>query len=147
MTGLRAARPADVEAMRSVITRAYEGYQTSIGFRPPPMDRDVGAALSGEVAVVAEADGSVVGVLEVTLEPDHALIHNVAVDPAYQGRGMGRLLLERAEEIARAAGRPEVRLFTHQSMRANLAIYAARGYVEDHRGDVRVFLTKRLSAG
>ena len=53
------------------------------------------------------------------------VIENVAVDPARQGEGIGRLLLEFAEEAARRAGIDTVVLYTHEKMTENLALYAA----------------------
>jgi len=38
----------------------------------------------------AESGGAVRGVVVLVWEPDHLLIENVAVDPDFQGRGIGR---------------------------------------------------------
>lgn len=57
------------------------------------------------------------------------------VDPAHGGRGIGRLLLDAAHDVLRAAGCSEVFLFTEErNMRAR-AVYAAAGYRAD--GTVR----------
>nr|WP_232304204.1 GNAT family N-acetyltransferase [Pseudofrankia sp. DC12] len=79
------------------------------------------------------------------------LLENIAVDPAEQGRGLGRLLLDLAERRAVALGATSVCLFTHVSMTENQRIYTARGYVETGRrgedGLKRVFYRKRLLPG
>jgi len=80
------------------------------------------------------------------------VIENVAVDPVRQGEGIGRRLLEFAEEAARGAGIGTVGLYTHEKMTENLALYARLGYEEDERRQVeafsrvfsRVFMSKRL---
>jgi len=80
--------------------------------------------------------------------PDHLLLENVAVHPARQGRGIGRALLDHAETRARELGLSRVRLYTHETMTENLALYRARGYRETARAveDVyrRVHLAKPL---
>jgi GNAT superfamily N-acetyltransferase len=86
----------------------------------------------------------------VELHPDHLLVENIAVRPAAQGRGVGRVLLARAEELAAELGYGEVRLYTHETMTENIAYYPRRGYTETHRGGQdgyrRVFFRKELGA-
>jgi amino-acid N-acetyltransferase len=61
---------------------------------------------------VAEQDGTVVGAAGVELYGDAALLRSVAVDPAWRGSGLGRLLTERALEEAQGAGARDVYLLT-----------------------------------
>ena len=79
---------------------------------------------------------------------DHVLLDNLAVDPRYQGRGLGRLLLGLTEAETRRLGLREVRLYTHVLMTENQALYAHCGYVEYDRrtvgGRERVFMRKAL---
>ena len=76
------------------------------------------------------------------------LLENVAVLPSHHGRGLGRALLELAEERATVAGLGRIRLHTHVSMVENQRLYERIGYAETHRegepGWVRVFYEKRL---
>ena len=75
------------------------------------------------------------------------LIENLAVDPSCQGIGHGRRLLAFAEERARGAGIPELRLYTHEKMTENIELYERNGYVEYERrtqeGRHGVFMAKR----
>jgi ribosomal protein S18 acetylase RimI-like enzyme len=54
-----------------------------------------------------------------------------------------------AEQRARFLGLPEIRLYTHERMTANIAFYTRLGYDEVERrvedGFARVFMRKRLS--
>ena len=81
-------------------------------------------------------------------EPDHLLLDNIAVRPDRQGQGLGRRLIAFAEEQARRLGHSEVRLYTHEKMTENIALYTRLGFVETGRGQKagydRVFMTKRL---
>ena len=90
--------------------------------------------------------------LAVELEPEVVaggeVDQPVAVDPAHQGSGIGRALLEHAEQAARQAGYDSIYLYTHELMAENLALYERIGYVEyDRRREdwaARVFMRKQL---
>ncbi|WP_255469334.1 N-acetyltransferase [Achromobacter sp. UMC46] len=73
---------------------------------------------------------------------------NIAVSPAAQGKGHGRVLMRHAEAVARDHGYSVIRLYTQEKMTENIAIYLQYDYVETHRaqesGLHRVFMKKRL---
>lgn len=77
--------------------------------------------------LVAEVDGEVMGVAWVHPRGPVATIGPIAVDPAAQGQGIGRQLLERSLAIA-GSGVPQVRL-VHESFNArSLGIYLRAGF-------------------
>ena len=149
VTKLRAATAADVPTIRRIVERAYGGYVARIGKPPGPMLDDYTARVAEDVVQVLEAGGRVVGVLVLIPAADHLLLDNVAVDPRAQGRGYGCLLVAAAEAAARRAKLPELRLYTHELMTENIALYLRLGFVETHRGEqagyARVFMRKRIS--
>lgn len=106
------------------------------------------ASLIGQGLVHVLDDGGVIGVVVLVPEPEAMLLDNVAVDPAAQGKGYGRLLLTFAEQEARRQGFGVIRLYTNVLMTENLALYPRLGYVETHRGEEkgysRVYMEKRL---
>ena len=61
---------------------------------------------------MAEGDGSIVGIAGLEVYGSAALLRSVAVDPAWRGTGLGRLVTERALDDARSAGASEVYLLT-----------------------------------
>jgi GNAT superfamily N-acetyltransferase len=167
---IRAAEPDDVEAIADIVERAYGVYVERIGTRPRPMDDDYGEQVRRGLVHVAEDGAEVVGLIVLiegegrhsgrtssryaasnttSMASQVLVIENVAVDPARQGEGIGRRLLDFAEEMARHAGIDTVALYTHEKMSENLALYARLGYEEDERrrenGFSRVFLSKRLA--
>jgi ribosomal protein S18 acetylase RimI-like enzyme len=109
---------------------------------------DYGALVGAGRVYVAGPGGTVSGVLVLSPEADAMLLDNVAVDPAAQGSGLGRLLLEFAERAAREAGYAAIRLYTHEMMTENIGLYERIGYLETHRGEERgfrrVYMTKSL---
>jgi ribosomal protein S18 acetylase RimI-like enzyme len=109
------------------------------------------AALARDGALwVAEDEASVVGVLVLLAARDHLLVESVAVAPEAQRSGVGRALLAFAEHHALEAGLPELRLYTHELMTANIALYERLGYRITHRteqdGFARVHLAKGVQA-
>ncbi len=149
MTGIiRLARLQDRAAVERIVQAAYAPYIPRIGRKPGPMLDDYAALIrEGWVHVLDEA-GILHGILVLIPEAQAMLLDNVAVDPGRRGRGDGRKLLEFAEQSARTAGYASIRLYTHETMTENIALYARIGFVETHRGEEkglrRVYMTKKL---
>lgn len=74
-----------------------------------------------------------VGILVMEDAPNHMLIYSVAVEPSHQGKGLAKAIVGQAERIARGKGKPELRLYTNQKMRANLRLYSNCGFSEPRR--------------
>ena len=130
---LRRARGGDAHAIRELVVAAYAPYIPLLGRTPIPMLTDHAAAIRDHDVWVLEAEGVIVGVIELIPYPDHLWIENVAVTPRSQGRGFGRRLLGHAEEEARRRELPEIRLLTNERYVANIAMYTRYGYRETHR--------------
>jgi ribosomal protein S18 acetylase RimI-like enzyme len=146
---IRCARPADRAAIERIVRAAYGLYVERIGKPPGPMLDDYTALISdGRVSVLEEADRTMAAIIVLLPEPDHLQLDNIAVRPDRQGQGLGRRLIAFAEEQARRLGHSEVRLYTHEKMTENIALYTRLGFVETGRGQKagydRVFMTKRL---
>jgi GNAT superfamily N-acetyltransferase len=149
---IRAARPDDRLAVETIVNAAYSVYIARIGKPPGPMLDDYGALIgTGAVSVWQEPNGPIAAIIVLLPKPDHLLLDNIAVDPAHQGKGIGRHLIAFAEAEARRLGHGELRLYTHEKMTENIALYTRIGFVETGRGHDagynRVFMTKRLHDG
>ncbi|WP_428488244.1 GNAT family N-acetyltransferase [Rhodopila sp.] len=109
---------------------------------------DYGALIRQGRVHVVDHNGAIGAILVLIPEQDALLLDNVAVAPAAQGLGLGRKMLQFAEQAARDAGYRCIRLYTHQAMTENIALYSRIGYVETHRGEEkglpRVYMTKSL---
>jgi ribosomal protein S18 acetylase RimI-like enzyme len=130
----RLGREDDLAAVRELAVAAYEIYVERIGRPPAPMTADYAEAIRAGTLWVAEDASRIVGLLVLEPKPDHLLLDNVAVHPDAQGRGIGRRLLQLAEQRARAERYAEIRLYTNEAMTENIAYYSLHGYVETHRG-------------
>jgi ribosomal protein S18 acetylase RimI-like enzyme len=145
---LRAATEADVPRLKELVDAAYGGYVERIGGLPRPMRDDYSQVLEQRDVVVADVEGEIAGLLATGVDEEGFVVDNVAVDPAHQGCGVGRSLLEHAEAAARDAGFDSLYLYTHELAWENLALYRKIGYVEYARrlkGDwTIVYLRKPL---
>jgi ribosomal protein S18 acetylase RimI-like enzyme len=127
---LRAARPTDAVDVAQLVDDAYRHYLRRLGGRPGPMREDYARVIRDRDVTVAEGGAGIVGVIAVGVTEEGFTIDNVAVLPSRQGEGIGRALLEFAEEQARRRGFDSVHLYTHEKMAENRALYARIGYVE-----------------
>lgn len=137
---IRRASDADTQAMAALARAAYAPYVGRIGREPAPMTDDYATVIHDTEAWMAEQTGRLVGMLMLRAHDDYLLLENVAWA---QKLGIGKLLLDLADERARQAGLREVRLYTTLVMTQNLAYYPRHGYHETHRatqdGYQRVF--------
>ena len=112
---------------------------------------DYAARITADQVWVLVDAGGIAGVLVLEDGPDAFMLDNIAIRPDRQGLGFGRLLLDFSEAEAVRCGWGAITLYTHVLMVENIAIYAARGYVERERrtekGFDRVYMEKRLGAG
>jgi ribosomal protein S18 acetylase RimI-like enzyme len=146
----RVAGPADAPAIAALTHEAYAKWVPVAGRRPLPMEVDYDAAVKVHRFDLLEAAGEICALIETTPDGDQLLIVNVAVRPAFQGRGLGLRLLKHAEALAADAGLEGTRLYTNILFEANVALYQSLGYRldgEDHvaPGVVRVNMSKRLT--
>jgi len=114
---------------------------------PAPMFRDYGPSV--EAGTTWVAGSPVTAVLTLYPRDDHLYVENIAVDPSAQGRGLGRALMEFAEQEAARRRLNRMALVTHEAMTENQAIYARLGYVEIERraedGYRRIYMEKPLT--
>ncbi|WP_214477350.1 GNAT family N-acetyltransferase [Mesorhizobium sp. dw_380] len=145
----RPAEPADAAAIRDIVRSAYARWVPVIGREPLTMRADYDKAVAEHPFDLAVDAGRIVGMLETMLADDHLWIENVCVAPDAQGRGIGRLLLDRAEQKALEAGRRELRLLTNGAFEANVSLYKRHGYVVDREepfmNGTTVYMSKRLA--
>jgi ribosomal protein S18 acetylase RimI-like enzyme len=145
--GLRRATAADLAAITAIIGAAYGRYLTRMDKAPAPLFRDYGPSVQAGTTWVTGSP--ITAVLTLYPRADHLYVENVAVDPSAQGRGLGRALMEFAEQEAARRGLGRMALVTHEAMTENQAIYARLGYVEVERraedGYRRIYMEKLLT--
>ncbi|HEX6405703.1 MAG TPA: arsenic resistance N-acetyltransferase ArsN2 [Gemmatimonadales bacterium] len=95
---LRTASSTELEAVVDLLNRS--GLPTA------------GVADNFSQFLVAEADGRLVGVVGLELYGQSALLRSAAVEEGWRGSGVGRVLVERALDLARDRGIADVYLLT-----------------------------------
>ena len=88
---------------------------------------------ASEIALIATDGGRLVGCVFLAEKDDHFYLGKLAVAPEQQGRGIGGMLVARAEEMAIAAGKPLLELQARIELAANHAAFARLGFVETAR--------------
>lgn len=143
---LRRATPEDADAVRSLTREAYAKWVPVIGREPLPMTADYAEAVQRHRIDLLYLDGKLGALIEVIPRLDHLLIENVAVAPAFQGRGLGRMLMAHAEDIAASLGFSELRLYTNKAFARNVEWYRGLGYRVDReeafKGGITVHMSK-----
>lgn len=88
---------------------------------------------AAETAVVAMDGDRLVGCVFLAEKSDHFYLGKLAVEPACQGMGVGRLLMAAAEAIAKAAGKPMLELQARIELTDNHVAFARMGFAETDR--------------
>jgi GNAT superfamily N-acetyltransferase len=147
---LRRAVAADAAAARALVREAYAKWVFVIGREPKPMAADYDAAIRDHRIDCLCDGGRIVALIETIAEPTALLIENVAVSPAFQGRGLGRRLIAHAERLAVDIGCATIRLYTNAAFVENVAFYQRLGYAiardEPYLGGRVVHMSKRISS-
>ncbi len=140
-TSIRCGRDEDREAILACVRAAYAKYIPRMGKEPAPMLTDYSTLITEGVVYVISDESGIRGVVVCFPKDDHFFLENIAIDP-----GLGGALMAFVERQARAAGREEIRLYTHERMTENLAYYSKLGYEEVDRrtegGYNRVYFCK-----
>lgn len=147
---LRPATAEDAGAIRTLTREAYARWVPVLGREPLPMTADYGKAVEKHRIDLLYLDERLVALIEMIPQAGHLLIENIAVSPAFQGRGLGHRLLAHAEQVAASLGYSVIRLYTNRLFAENLRLYRKYGYEvereEAFRGGFVVHMSKPVSA-
>jgi GNAT superfamily N-acetyltransferase len=146
----RSALASDADAIGQLVRTAYAKWIPVIGREPKPMTVDYSLAVTQNDFELLFDGVELAGLVETIRKDDCLWIENLAVAPHQHGKGFGRRLLARAEELAQVAQLGEIRLLTNADFRSNVALYHRAGYavthVEPFMGGITVYMAKRPGA-
>lgn len=128
---IRTASRDEAEAVAAIVRRAFVTEAEVYGTDLPPLHEcaeDVLAAFdAGDVTLVAEADGAIVGTVRgERLASGAVMVRRLGVDAEWRGRGIARALMVALETAYPDAERIEI--FTGSRSTAALALYGSLGY-------------------
>ena len=87
-----------------------------------------GALLVGCIALCTKMDDVYKNVKWLTKDVKNLYIHRLAVDPQFQKKGIGKKLMDYAEDFAKKNNFISVRLDTFSKNKNNMRFYERRGY-------------------
>jgi ribosomal protein S18 acetylase RimI-like enzyme len=145
MLDIRPARRADVPAIVRLLAEDQLGGTREQPSLPLPQAYwdafDAMAAQGGNLLIVAEEDGVVVGCLQLTFIPSltlrgmkRAQIEGVRVDTARRSRRIGERMIRHAMDLARAEGCGLMQLTTNQVRADARRFYERLGFDASHLG-------------
>lgn len=154
---LRAYHPDDLPRLQQITADTFEdvsidrNMERLLGpFGPSDWKRRKTAAIARDcqnqpdgVFVAETESGEVVGYVTTALNPASGIgaIPNLAVDPAHQGRGLGRALLERALAFFRERGMTVAKIETLEQNPIGQRLYPSLGFQEVAR---QIHFARRL---
>jgi ribosomal protein S18 acetylase RimI-like enzyme len=131
--------PADFEDWDELLALIRHAFAYMDGVIDPPSSahlltpellRDKARA---ETIFLAFQGERLVGCVAVDERGDHLYLGKLAVDPDVQGLGIGRRLLDAAEQLARARDKRTIELQTRVELTGNQKTFARLGFVETGR--------------
>lgn len=122
-TAADAARIIDVVNAAFSIEDFLEGTRTDEARLTAMMEK-------GKMLLAEDASGKLVGSIYYELRGERGYLGMLAVDPAEQGRGLARKIVEAAEDRLRAAGCDEVEIIVLNMRPDLLPIYQRFGFVQ-----------------
>jgi ribosomal protein S18 acetylase RimI-like enzyme len=126
---IRAATAMDMEKMIEVVNAAF-AIETFLEGTRTDERRMAEMMRKGEFLVAEGAGGKIVACIYVEQRGQHGYFGMLAVDPAYQHKGLGRRMVEVAENHCRQQGYAAMDI-TVLSLRSELlSFYKRLGYVE-----------------
>jgi GNAT superfamily N-acetyltransferase len=126
---IRQAGDSDVEALTRLINAAF--VVERVVFDGDRVDTlGVRAYLQKGTFLVAEDAASLVGCVYVEPHNDRSYLGLLSVDPPLQGLGLGRLLVDAAEDFARKTGARMMHLRVISARSELLPFYRRAGYQE-----------------
>lgn len=121
---IRKARASDVDELAAIENAVFPGDRVSRRSFRALIDRETAEVL------VAEGDGLLAGYAIVLLRKGSgvARLYSIAAAPGHAGRGVGRALLEAAEDIAFRHERMMLRLEVREDNQRAIGVYEKAGY-------------------
>lgn len=142
---IRRASTEDAAALVECIDAAYSAYASKITDLPA-VSEGIAEHIEQHIVWVAELDSTVVGGVVLIPRDRFMLLANVVVRPENSGLGIGRALIELADEVCLEHGLSELRLSTHTGLPENVGLYKHLGWVETGRSGNKVQMRKLVDS-
>ncbi|MEM7318933.1 MAG: GNAT family N-acetyltransferase [Pseudomonadota bacterium] len=139
----RQATLSDLEHVTVLVTQAYAEDRANIP-DIPDVTQGLGADIETGTVFVAVKAAQIAGVVVLAENDDALMIVNVAVSPQAQGLGVGKGLMQQAEDLAHSRGKRRLSLRTHAGLAKTRAIYRRLGWIETGQRENVISMEKTL---
>ncbi|MCU1578525.1 MAG: family acetyltransferase [Rhodoglobus sp.] len=119
------------EADTDAVVQLWEDCGLTRPWNDPRKDIARKLEVQRDLFLVLEEDARIAGSAMVGFDGHRGWVYYLAVDPGFRGRGFGRALMQRAEQLLIELGCPKFNLQVRVGNEAVLAFYRSLGYVED----------------
>jgi len=154
---IRPAQPADLPHIVAIYEAGALCERELLADPLPPCYAEALAEIQAnprQALLVAEEAGAILGTLQITFVRNLigqglrcGIVEAVFVHPDHRGRGVGKRLMARAEEMARAAGCRTLELTSNKARAGAHAFYEGLGFHATHEGFKRELLGKEGTPG
>ncbi|MHA0857913.1 GNAT family N-acetyltransferase [Paenibacillus sp. CMAA1364] len=142
---VRKADLKDAAELQKCMHSAYSKYSDRINIKDlPPMKVNYKDEISSFPVWVVEFNNQIIAGLVLMFKEDYASLANIAIDPEFQAKGLGKFLLNFAEQETINKGYSEIKLATHVLFTENVLFYNKQGWVLVGQDETRLYLKKKL---
>lgn len=147
---LRETRLADIFRLQEIERAAAELFRDSDlididTMAVIPMGDHITSVESG-ISIVAEIEGRIAGFVMGEMQGEVAYLRELDVDPAYQRRGIGALLVRTYVKAANERGAAAIYLSTFRAPPWNAPFYRRMGFTDVDRADYLPWMTAMEAA-
>lgn len=147
---LRETRVADIFRLQEIERAAAELFRDSDlididTMAVIPMGDHITSVESG-ISIVAEIEGRIAGFVMGEMQGEVAYLRELDVDPTYQRRGIGALLVRTYVKVANERGAAAIYLSTFRAPPWNAPFYRRVGFTDVDRADYLPWMTAMEAA-
>ncbi|AXI00815.1 GNAT family N-acetyltransferase [Sporosarcina sp. PTS2304] len=142
---IRKADLNDAGELQKCMHKAYLKYSDRINIKTlPPMNVNYKDEIASFPVWIVEFNNQIIAGLVLVFEEDYASLANIAIDPDFQAKGLGKFLLKFAEQETRSKGYTEMKLATHVLFTENVLFYNKQGWILVDQDETKVYMKKYL---
>ncbi|NNU81132.1 GNAT family N-acetyltransferase [Halovulum dunhuangense] len=130
---IRHARMSDIQQLRYLAQTQFAPYATRIRGKREPLAKDLRDLVAEDRIIVFIVENAIGGFISYRIDGPNLHIEAVAVNGAQRRRGVGRILLDKADRDGLRAGCRRAIFHTNAQGFENLSYYRAKGFVEIDR--------------